>query len=61
MPNGYYSGGAGYVISKEALRRFGERPPGLCSNDLGNEDVEFGRCMHKLGVNTTDSIDILGM
>ena len=36
-------------MSREALRRFGERQPSMCASDQGAEDVEFGRCMEKLG------------
>ena len=54
---GYLSGGAGYVLSKEALRRFGTRPCGFCANDTGYEDVEMGDCMQKLGVIVGDSRD----
>lgn len=60
VAQGYFSGGGGYVISREALRRFGHRKPGDCSKDYGAEDVEFGRCMQKLGVKTGDSRDALG-
>ena len=59
-PQGYFSGGGGYVLSKEALRRFGNRPPDLCFNDTGAEDVKLGDCMQKLGVKTGDSRDALG-
>ena len=58
---GYFSGGAGYVLSKEALVRFGQREKGQglhqCINDTGYEDVEMGRCMESLGVVTGDSRD----
>ena len=56
---GYFSGGAGYVLSKEALRRFGERSKHVCSKDYGAEDVEMGECMQELGVVTGDSRDAL--
>ena len=57
----YHSGGAGYVISKEALIRYGEKGnnSNLCSPDGGSEDLVFGECMKNLGVqigNTTDSL-----
>ncbi|KAK7110719.1 glycoprotein-N-acetylgalactosamine 3-beta-galactosyltransferase 1-like [Littorina saxatilis] len=59
---GYYSGGGGYVLSKEALRRFGQKgqDPMLCKQDGGAEDAEFGKCMERLGVKTVNTTDTLG-
>ncbi|XP_046349846.2 glycoprotein-N-acetylgalactosamine 3-beta-galactosyltransferase 1-like [Haliotis rufescens] len=59
--NSYNSGGAGYVIGKEGLRRFGKEAPntGMCTNGQ-SEDVVIGQCLAFLGVmlwaNTEDTL-----
>ena len=63
---GYMSGGAGYVLSKEALRMFvrkGLTNGTLCNLDdstVEGEDVEMGRCLRRLNVSAADSRDSLG-
>ena len=64
VKQGYMSGGAGYVLSKEALRRFVvEAIPNatLCKqSNSGAEDVEIGRCLYHVNVIAGDSRDING-
>lgn len=61
VSKGYMSGGAGYVLSKEALRRFVEESlpnSQLCKQtDDGSEDVEMGLCLQHVGVEASDSRD----
>lgn len=49
---GYNSGGAGYVFSKETLRRFKKalEDTSLCAEESFAEDVEVGRCLGAMGV-----------
>lgn len=55
---GYMSGGAGYVLSREALRRFVQGfSTGRCKHFSSVEDMALGRCMETMGVKARDSRD----
>ncbi|XP_026162705.1 glycoprotein-N-acetylgalactosamine 3-beta-galactosyltransferase 1-B [Mastacembelus armatus] len=55
---GYMSGGAGYVLSKEALRRFVEGfKTKQCTHTTSVEDLAMGQCMEKVGVLAGDTRD----
>ncbi|XP_041356507.1 glycoprotein-N-acetylgalactosamine 3-beta-galactosyltransferase 1-like [Gigantopelta aegis] len=59
----YNSGGAGYVISKEALTRYGVQGranKSICRQDGEAEDLSFGECMENLGVVIGNSADSSG-
>jgi glycoprotein-N-acetylgalactosamine 3-beta-galactosyltransferase len=57
------TGGAGYVLSREAVRRFvaGHSDPGICRpGEEGPEDVEMSRCLQRLGASFIDTRDKYG-
>lgn len=59
----YMTGGAGYVLSREAVARFvsGHGDASKCRpGDEGPEDVEMSRCLQRLGVNFLDTRDKYG-
>ncbi|XP_065360903.1 glycoprotein-N-acetylgalactosamine 3-beta-galactosyltransferase 1-like [Calliphora vicina] len=60
VKQGYMSGGAGYVLSKEALKKFGSEAfddPDKCSESYQAEDVQLGMCLENIGVIAGDSRD----
>ncbi|XP_043825097.1 glycoprotein-N-acetylgalactosamine 3-beta-galactosyltransferase 1 isoform X2 [Dromiciops gliroides] len=61
VKQGYMSGGAGYVLSKEALRRFVRAfQTNKCSHSSSVEDLALGKCMEAIGVEAGDSRDPSG-
>ncbi|XP_076611285.1 glycoprotein-N-acetylgalactosamine 3-beta-galactosyltransferase 1 isoform X2 [Chaetodon auriga] len=61
ISQGYMSGGAGYVLSKEALRRFVKGfDTGECTHFSDIEDMALGKCMETMKVEPADSRDLKG-
>lgn len=60
----YMSGGAGYLLSREAVKLFIEKGlpnPNKCSQEnVGVEDLEIGRCLEGINVTVGDTRDELG-
>lgn len=61
--NDYYSGGAGYVMSKAALKKVVEdgilKKDGPClKGDIGNEDLNVGNCLRRVGVVHGTDVDV---
>ncbi|XP_060085085.1 glycoprotein-N-acetylgalactosamine 3-beta-galactosyltransferase 1-like [Ylistrum balloti] len=59
VTQGYMSGGAGYVINKQALKQVVERGFKFnhCREDGGDEDVEIGKCLQASNVTVFSSLD----
>ncbi|XP_030571198.1 glycoprotein-N-acetylgalactosamine 3-beta-galactosyltransferase 1-like [Drosophila novamexicana] len=61
-PHGYMSGGAGYVLSRDALRRlnlFALNNTKFCPLNTNAEDRQIGHCLLNVGVVAGDSRDEL--
>ncbi|XP_068121248.1 glycoprotein-N-acetylgalactosamine 3-beta-galactosyltransferase 1-like [Hyperolius riggenbachi] len=60
VKQGFMSGGAGYVLSRKAVKHFVEGfHSGVCQHKTSIEDVELGKCMEKTGIRAGDTRDTL--
>lgn len=62
VPYGYHSGGAGYILSNNALNKIGSylhKNYKNCSN-TGIEDYDIGYCARNIGIYPNKSIDRFG-
>ncbi|XP_078062038.1 glycoprotein-N-acetylgalactosamine 3-beta-galactosyltransferase 1-like isoform X1 [Mustelus asterias] len=58
LKEGYMSGGAGYVLSREALKRYvAAFSDKTCNHTSHVEDLALGKCMEILGITPGDSRD----
>ena len=62
MAQGYMSGGAGYVISRQGLKKMVEEAfkENVCAVDGYDEDLEIGKCLQMAGVHPFVSYDKYG-
>jgi glycoprotein-N-acetylgalactosamine 3-beta-galactosyltransferase len=62
VDKGYHSGGGGYVLSNEALKRIGSRLEANLTScvNTGTEDVDVAKCLRLVDVFPKKSIDELG-